>query len=58
MNPGQANFWPQGNNLKKLGKGLLVDAAYRLSSAHQQKSREKVGIVGLFQILNSLQRVV
>ena len=27
----QAHFWPQGHNLKKLGKGPLGEATYQIS---------------------------
>ena len=31
MIPGVGNFWPQGHNLNKLGRGLLGDAPYQIS---------------------------
>ena len=31
VNPGWGHFWPQGNNLNKLGRGQLSDATYQLS---------------------------
>ena len=29
--PGWANFWPQGHNLNKLGRGPLDDTTYEIS---------------------------
>ena len=31
MTPGWGQFWPQGHNLNKLGRGLLGDATYQIS---------------------------
>ena len=31
LTPGRAHFWPQGYNLKTLGRGPLDDATYQIS---------------------------
>ena len=34
VTPRRGHFWPQGHNLNKLGRGLLVDATYQISSLY------------------------
>ena len=34
VNPGASQFWPQGYNLNKLGRGSLGDASYQISTLY------------------------
>ena len=37
----QPNFWPQGHNLNKHGKGLLDDDTYQISSSRPYGFRQE-----------------